>query len=104
MTADRALTERRYSSVRYPQREHRAFTYLTFHYNVSPMPHCDFFHERQSETEPALFAGLLVSPAVKLFENPGCLVRRNAESLVGDLESNPVTTVRETQPHCRARG
>src|SRR5882672_8356396 len=99
-----ALTERRYSSVRYPQREHRAFTYLTFHYNVAPMPHCDFFCERQSETEPALFPGLLVSPAVKLFENSGCLVRRNAEPLVGHLESNPVIAVRETHPHCRARG
>ena len=91
------IEERR--SRRYPQCEHRAFSYFALDEHVAAMPCRDFLHKRETQSEAALLARFLVSAAIKLFEDFPGFVRWNSESLIGDLKPDDTIAIRHADRH-----
>src|ERR1043166_8829176 len=77
-----------------PERKDGTFANLALHENIDAVFNRNFFYKRQTEPKACLVAGFFVATAVKLLENPGALISRNAAPLIANLKAHAATAVR----------
>src|SRR5262245_31690177 len=68
--------------IRYYKLESRPCSYLALDGNLAAVPHCNFFHKGQAQTEAALLLRFWILTAIEFLKNLLCFLRRNAAPLI----------------------